>query len=297
MYWSYAFPRALQSLRTEWRASVYGTLIIAASFAMLGIGVLLYLNVLSVSQAWLSNSSLSLFLAAEATEAERGALLERVRADPAVTRAAIVTPEQGIQRLAQRLGTERSMLQGVDAQNLPYTIDFDLELAERANIADIAKRYRQAKGVEEVVYAERALDKVRLFLEVTRGVGLFFVALIVLSFWFIVSNSTKLSLYSRREEIEILSAVGAPRRAISSSFVVEGMLMAGAGFLVALTITALCYGLLVAALGWSEATQSLRGRTEFFPLAGLAAAALATLLLAGVGSHVSVHRLLKGLDA
>lgn len=297
MYWSYAFPRALQSLRTDWRASLYGTLIIAASFAMLGIGTLLYLNVLSVSRIWLSNTSLSLFLAPGATEAQRQSLLERVRSDPAVTRAVMVSPDEGMHRLAQRLGTEQGMLQGVEAKSLPYTIDFDLELEERANIRDIALRYRKAEGVEEVIYAERAIEKVRVFLEVTQGVGLFFVALILLSFWFIVSNSTKLSLYARREEIEVLSAVGAPRRVISSSFVVEGMLMAGAGFIVALAITAVCYGLLVAALGWSEATLALRGRTLFFPLPGLALAALAALALAGLGSHLSVNRMLKELDA
>jgi len=296
MYWSYAFPRAVQSLRTDWRASLYGMLIVAASFSMLGIGVLLYLNVLSVSRIWLSNTGLSLFLSAEATDAERASLLERLRGDPAVTHAVVVSPDEGMRRLARRLGTEQGLLQGVEANSLPYTIDFDLELEERANIGEIALRYRKAKGVEEVVYAERALEKVRVFLDVTQGVGLFFVALIVLSFWFIVSNSTKLSLYARREEIEVLAAVGAPSRVISSSFVVEGMLMAAAGFLVALAITALCYGLLVAALGWSEATQALRGRTLFFPLPGLGLTALAALVLAGLGSHVSVHRMLKGLD-
>ena len=296
MYWSYAFPRAVQSLRTDWRASLYGMLIVAASFSMLGIGVLLYLNVLSVSRIWLSNTGLSLFLSAEATDAERASLLERLRSDPAVTHAVVVSPDEGMRRLARRLGTEQGLLQGVEANSLPYTIDFDLELEERANIGEIALRYRKAKGVEEVVYAERALEKVRVFLDVTQGVGLFFVALIVLSFWFIVSNSTKLSLYARREEIEVLAAVGAPSRVISSSFVVEGMLMAAAGFLVALAITALCYGLLVAALGWSEATQALRGRTLFFPLPGLGLTALAALVLAGLGSHVSVHRMLKGLD-
>jgi cell division transport system permease protein len=224
-------------------------------------------------------------------------LLERVRTDPAVTRAVIVSPEEGMARLARRLGTDQGVLQGVDAANLPYTIDFDLGIEERTNISDIAARYRKAKGVEEVIYAERALEKVRVFLEVTRGVGLFFVALILLSFWFIVSNSTKMSLYARREEIEILAAVGAPRRVISSSFVVEGMLLAGAGFAVALAITGACYGLMVAALGWSELTQALSGRTLFFPWQGLGIAALAALVLAGLGSHIAVNRLLKGLDA
>ena len=296
MYWHYSIPRALQSLRTDWRASLYSTLIIAASFAMLGIGVLLYLNVLHVSRLWLSNTSLSLFLSSAATAEQRDALLARVRRDPAVTRAVLVSPEDGLRRLAQRLGTDHGVMEGLDAKNIPYTIDFDLDVGERANIGEIAVRYRQTEGVEEVIYAERALEKARRFLQVTQGVGLFFVALILLSFWFIVSNSTKLSLYARREEIQILAAVGATRPVISSSFVAEGVFLAGAGFVLAVAITGVCYGLMVAALGWSEATQAVRGHTLFFPLPELALAGLAALLLAGLGSHLSVSRLLRELE-
>jgi cell division transport system permease protein len=296
MYWSYGIPRALQSLRTEWRASLYSTLIIAAAFAILGIGVLLYLNVTHLSRLWLSNTSLSLFIAPATTPEQRQALLERVRGDPAARRVVMVSPEEGLRRLAHRLGTDPAVIQGVEAANLPYTIDFDLDVEERAHIREIAARYRQAQGVEEVVYAERELDKVRLFLRVVQGVGVFFVALTALAFWFIVSNSTKLSLYARREEIEILAAVGATRRVISSSFVVECVLLAGAGFLLAVAINGISYGLLVSALSWSEATQALRGRMVFFPPGALGVAGLATLALAGLGSHVSVRRLLRGIE-
>ena len=68
---------------------------------------------------------------------------------------------------------------------------------------EIAGRFSELEGVDDVVYAERALDRVRIFLLVTQAVGLFFVGLIVLSFLFIVSNSTKLSLHTRQEEIQI----------------------------------------------------------------------------------------------
>jgi cell division transport system permease protein len=296
MYWSYGIPRALQNLRTNWRTAFYSTLIIAASFALLGIGVLLYGNVMNLSRLWLSNTSLSLFLKPGLSAEQRVALLSRLRADPTVSRAVEVSPEEGLRALAEKLGTGRSLVEGLDPKSLPYTIDFDLELEERANIGEIAARYRAAPGVDEVVYGERAVERVRAFFNVIRGVGLFLVALILLAFWFIVSNATKLSLYARREEIEILAAVGATRRVIGSSFVIEGMLLAGAGFLSALAITFVCYELLVVALTWSESTRALLGRTHFFPWEGLLLALAGTLAVAGLGSRVAVTRLLRGLE-
>ena len=207
-----------------------------------------------------------------------------------------VSPEDGLRQLAEKLGTDRSLMEGLDPKSLPYTIDFDLELEERANIAEIAARYRKAPGVDEVVYGERVVERVRSFLNVVQGVGLFLIGLIVLAFWFIVSNSTKLSLYARRDEIEILAAVGATRRVIGSSFVIEGMLLAVAGFVTSLAITFACYEVLVVTLSWSESTRALLGRTRFLPWEGLLLALLATLTVAGLGSRVAVTRLLRGLE-
>lgn len=296
MYFSYGIPRGLQSIRTDWRASIYSTLIIAASFAMLGIGVLLYLNVVHISRIWLANTTVSLFLDQGISAERRQAVLERVRADPAVIHAIEVSPQEGLSQLAGKLGADHGLMNGVDPANLPYTIDFDLSVDERANIRKIAARYGALEGVGEVVYAERALEKVRLFLLVTQAVGLFFIALIVLSFLFIVSNSTKLSLHTRRDEIEILSAVGATRSVISSSFVIEGMTLSGAGFLIALGIAWVSYQLIVAALIWNPATSALGERTLFFPLTMLLPAFAAAVLLGGAGSHVSVSRMLRGIE-
>jgi cell division transport system permease protein len=296
MYWSYGIPRALQHVRSNWRTAFYSTLIVAAAFALLGMGVLLYVNVMHLSRLWLSNTSLSLFLKPGLAAEQRGALLGRLRGDRSVSRAVEVSPEEGLRLLAERLGADRALMDGVDARSLPYTIDFDLELEERANIREIAARYRAAPGVEEVVYGERAVERVRGFLNVIRGVGLFLVGLIVLAFWFIVSNAAKLSLYARREEIEILAAVGATRRVIASSFVIEGMLMAAAGFLAALVITFACYEILVGALAWSESTRALAGRTRFLPWEGLVPALLAAVTVAGLGSRIAVSRLLKGME-
>ena len=183
-------------------------------------------------------------------------------------------------------------MNGVRTDSLPHTIDFELRVEARERIREIAKRYTELEGVSEVVYAERALDRVRIFLLVTQAVGLFFIGLIVLSFLFIVSNSTKLSLHTRQEEIQILAAVGATRRVIGSSFVVEGVVLAGAGFILALAITWVSYLALVYALAWSHTTAALAERTLFFAPEHLLIALGASMVLGGLGSRLSVGRLL-----
>lgn len=295
MYLSYGIPRALRSLRTNWRASLNSVLIIAASLSVLGAGSLLYVNVLHVSRLWLANTTVSLFLRAETPAEQRQRLLERVRAEPAVRQASLVAPQEGLATLGRKLGGDHGLLQGVDAGRLPYTIDFDVDAEQRERIGALAAKYRSLGPVEEVVYAERSMEQVRLFLVAVQAVGLFFVGLILLSFLMIVSNAIKLSLHTRRDEIEILAAVGATHRFIRSSFVVEGVLLALGGFAAALAIVWLGYELIVAALTWNETTMVLKTRARFFSQPVLAYTLAGALLLGGAGSHVSVNRLLRRL--
>ena len=116
------------------------------------------------------------------------------------------------------------MLTEAELQGLPYTIDFEVLVHHRKKIGAIAQGFGRLSGVQEVVYAERVIGKVRLFFDLTKGLGIFFSTLILVSFCLMIANATRLSLHSRRQEIEILHMAGATRGFIRSAFVVEGMI-------------------------------------------------------------------------
>jgi cell division transport system permease protein len=293
MYFRYGIPRALRGLRTNWRATANNVLILAASLAVLGMIVLLYLNVVHFSESWLSNTSVSLFLRPGLDDSQRQSLLEQVRQHPLVKAAVLVTPSDGLRDLAEKLGADPALLAGAGQDGLPYTIDFDLFVDYRDRVGSVAERFRSLAGVSDVVYTERLLDNVRLFFVMTKIIGGFFIALLLISFFLIVSHATKLSLYARREEIEILSLVGATRHFICSAFIVEGMLIALAGGALAAGIVWLCHQLLISGLSWNEVTTAIKQQSVFLPPRELGAAIAAAGLLGGVSSYLAVTRLLR----
>jgi len=297
MYLRYGIPRALRGLRTNWRSTANNVLILAASLAMLGMIVLLYLNVVHFSESWLSNTTISLFLKPGLDDGQRQALLDQVRRHPLVKRATLVSPSKGLKDLADKLGADPSLLAAAGQEGLPYTIDFDLFVDYRSKVGSVAERFRALPGVQDVVYTERLLDQVRLFFLMVKIIGGFFIGLILISFYLIVSHATKLSLYARREEIEILSLVGATRHFIRSAFIVEGMLVALCGGVLATGIVWISHQLLISGLSFNAVTASIKQQAVFFPLDGLAAALCAAALLGAVSSSIAVTRLLRDFQS
>ena len=64
---------------------------------------------------------------------------------------------------------------------------------------------------------------------------------LLLAVLFIVSNTIKLTIYARKEELELLGLVGATRLFIKAPFLIEGVIQGAAGSLLSLVFLTSCY--------------------------------------------------------
>ena len=295
MAWRYGWSRAWAHLRRTWRTALGTLIVLTAALAVLGMVGLLYANVEHLGQIWLSNTTLSLFLKSGLDDAGRQGLLARVTAQPQVQRAQLVSPREGLQQLAERLGADHALMQGLDEGVLPYVIDVEVSVDYRKRLGEFARQFRGLPGVEDVVYAERLLDKVQAFFTVVQWVGVGFVGLVAVTFCLIIAQATRLSLYTRRDEIEILDLVGATRPLIRSAFVVESVLIALGAWALALALVAGTFGIAREALQASPLAPWIRGQTVFVPWAAWAGAAAAAVVLAALSARWAVNRLLAEL--
>ena len=296
MMMRYGLSRALRSMGINWRPALNTVLVLGASLSVLGVILLVYLNVLHFSRQWLSNTKVSIFLQLSVTEERRAELLEQMRTHPLVRKAELVSPEQGLRELADRLGANHALLAAGGESILPYTIDLEIFYDYRDRVDELAKEFRRIPGVQDVVYPERMLEQVDLFFQVVRALGLFFMAITLVSFYLVVSHATRLSMHVRREEIEILALVGATRRFIRAAFVMEGMLVSLAGGGLALILVWLCEQLLLGGLSFNAPTSGIVFDTVFFSWEQLGAGLLSALVLGGGSAHRAVNRVLREME-
>jgi cell division transport system permease protein len=104
---------------------------------------------------------------------------------------------------------------------------------------------RQVPGAAEVDFGTAWLERLEEFLRRARMAGLALLLLLGLATAVLVSNTLRLAVYARREEIEIMKLVGATDAFVGAPFLLEGLLQgAMAGGLAAVTLLGLQAALL-----------------------------------------------------
>jgi len=240
--------------------------------------------------SWAGEVRISVYLAP-------GADLERARA--AATRVAegrsveAVPSEVALSRLAESLGDGARVLDGVGPGALPDAVEIAAPGISLEGARALAARLREVPGAEDVDYGTAWLEPLERFVRRARTAAAFLFAALALATAVLVSNTLRLAVFARREEIEIMKLVGATAAFVAAPFLIEGVIQGAVGAGAAVLALLGLHAILLPRLG---AAFALAGRLT---LADTVPPALAAALLAGgaavglLGSALSVARALR----
>lgn len=172
------------------------------------------------------------------------ALARQLESWPEVAGARFSSSEAALEAFRESLGEEGSLLEGLPPDVLPASVEIQVrpEAWTRETVEALATRLEALAPVEEVRFGREAIEQVNGVLEVAR-VAAWIVGLVLgLGAILVVSNTIRLTVYARRDEIEVMSLVGATSTFVRAPFVMEGMLQ---GFLGG----ALAFGVLLSMQG------------------------------------------------
>ncbi|MFP3870885.1 MAG: permease-like cell division protein FtsX [Syntrophobacteria bacterium] len=289
----YFLKKALENLRLNPLLSLVTLSTIAISLTILGLFALIYLNLQNVLHHWGDEFHLTVYLH-EGLSAEQTQELRRKLAEwPAVQETTYISKVKALARFRSQLGEYGGILEGLEENPLPASLELKIQsdFSRNENIEGFANRLERLPGVAEVQYGKKWLARLRIFLDVVKLVGITVGGLLLLATIFVVSNTIKLTFYSRQEELEIMRLVGATDFFIKAPFVIEGLLqgLVGAGLAAAglLLLMLLVFSHLDVPLRFTVMPGSL-------PSFSLVSGFLALGMLLGIlGSTVSLRRFLR----
>ena len=166
-------------------------------------------------------------------EAEAKSVGSRINMIDNVNRAEFVSREQALDNFIENQDDD-SVFDGIDATTLRHR--FVVTLVDNSQMEKTVEAIRPIEGVADISAPYELEEGFRSLEHVLQIVSIAIIAILLVVTLFIISNTIKLAMLDRRDEIAIMKIVGATDAFIRLPFVVEG-------FVIGLVSAAIAFGL------------------------------------------------------
>ena len=285
--------RALQDIRQNRLLNAVTISTIALSILIVSAAVLFFLNTTDMLEAWRRGIRIMVYLEDDLDKARRHAIETQIKKLYGVQAARFISKETALDQLRDQMQRQSAVLDGL-AQN-PLPDAFEVQMIPTASTwekaEDLATSLEAVAGVTDVEYGQRWVERFVTLFNLFRLTsyamgGLFFIASV-----FIVGNTVRLILYSRRQEVEIMRLVGATERFILAPFYFQSMIQGALGGVSGLVALFIMFMLIQSKIQAVSVTGLVNLR---FLSPGLLMAVVAASTLVGwLGCHLSLKQYLK----
>jgi len=291
----YYLKRALINVRQNVFVNVVTIGTITLALLIVSLFLLVFVNMENAADNWSERVQVTVYFDRELPVAEQATFRNRITALSGVSRVGYVSREEAIKRFKNRLRGQETLLEGVRPEVLPSSLEITLKRTSRdtRSVEAIVTALRRIQGITEVQYGEEWVKRFNTFLNFMRLVGALLGAFLVIAVIFIVSNTIKLTIYARRDELEVMSLVGATKFFIKAPFLIEGIIQGGAGALVAMALLLGSYELFLHNADNFMIFNPVTSGLSFLPLEYVGAIFLAGIVLGFIGSLTSLKRFIS----
>ncbi|MDD2293755.1 MAG: permease-like cell division protein FtsX [Bacteroidales bacterium] len=196
---------------------------ISLVLVLVGVVAIFAVNAKQISDFFKENMTVSLILKATVTEDEALAMVKRLDSASYVKSATYISKEEGAKEMQTLLGED--FLNVFESNPVPISIDLQLNgnSVTKDSLDVLKKQLMKDEKIKEVVYQESLVEALNANLTKI-GVALAVIIIVLMFISFVlISNTIRLSVYSRRFTIHTMQLVGAKKSFIRRPFVRQSM--------------------------------------------------------------------------
>ncbi len=291
----YYISRAVTNIRQNVFVNVVTIATITLAILIVSLFLLVFLNLEGAADNWSERVQVTVYFDRELGSAEQSVLRGKILSLPGAARVSYVSRDEALKRFKNRLRGQETLLEGVRPEVLPTSFEIALKRSSRdtQGVESFVAALKHIPGINEVQYGEEWVRRFNSFLNFMRLLGVLLGGFLVVAVVFIVSNTIKLTIYARRDELDVMSLVGATRFFIKAPFLIEGIIQGFAGSSIAV---ALLFGLFEGFLHNADSLMAFNpvsSSLEFLPLEYICALLLAGIMLGFIGSLTSLKRFIN----
>jgi len=219
--------------------------VLVACLLLIGSAVLFTITVNNMASEVERQNEVVVFLDLAITPAQASNVDIRINEIENIIYARFISREQGLQDEIRNLGDFGHLLEGLEGANNPLPDKYILRIGDSSIIEETVEQINAIAGVDHVsasVEVARILTAIR---NTVYYAGATVVLILIVVSLVIITNTIKITVYSRRREINIMKYVGATDSFIRLPFLVEGMMIGLIAALVAFIMLGVGYTYLV----------------------------------------------------
>jgi cell division transport system permease protein len=292
---------AFRALRRNAAPSTAAIVTTSVTVILLGVLIPIFQTASAKSDEVRGQLNFQVALYADATQAEIHSLGRELEAVSHVKTVEFVSKTQALEELKEDLGKEKARELTSQLSENPLPASYRLTPDDAANLTGIRKaivstgpdgeRRTISPIVEKIFDRQDESQKIEQVTGALKIVLTVITALLLLASLMLVGNTIRLSIYTRRREVEVMRLVGATRWFIRWPFMIEGVVVGFAGGLVAILILWLGKITIVDPLSDSFSFVAAQDNISFPAL--IAVLFASAVLVSAAGSGVTLRRFLK----
>ena len=237
-----SFKEAFKSVFRNFSLSIASVTCTTITLVLVSIAILVSYNVNNVTNKLENELTIVVYLEREATNEQALSLkseFEKIKNVEEVTYKSKDEWKFEMENYSATLNNTLSYL-----KENPLLDSYIVKVKDVKNLRKTADKIREYEIVRSAEYGEGTVDRIVSIFDTTKQITLVIVVALVLVTAFLINNTIKLTIFSRRSEIEIMRLVGTSNYAIKLPFIFEGLFLGVIGSIIPVILT--IYGYIIA---------------------------------------------------
>jgi cell division transport system permease protein len=293
------FQEAIRALRRNAAPSLAAVVTTVVTVILLGVLIPIFQTTQAKSDQIRSELNIQFGLYDDATPAEIATTKTKIEGVPHVDQVTFISKAEALKTLRSEL-KDKSIVEQLNSNPLPASLEVKAD--DAANLPGIKATVMGTEGgkphpISPIIsnpfdrqQASRQIEQVTSALKIVLTV---MTALLIAASLMLIGNTIRLSIYTRRREVEVMRLVGATRWFIRWPFMIEGVVVGFVGGLVAILILWLGKLTVVDPLSTDFSFLAAQNDSTLSFPALVAILFAAAVLVSTIGSGITLRRFLK----
>lgn len=216
---------------------------ITITLILVAVSILLSRNIENFTDDIEKDVTIVVYIDKDATEEDRKAIELKIDLLDNIESVTFMSKEEIRKDMADDSDGLGNILNEYDEETNPLLDEYLVKVTDTEYIGKTAKSIEQISKVNTVKYGEGMVEELVKIFDIVKKITIGIVLGLVIVTAFLISNTIKITISSRKRQIEIMRLVGASNRYIKLPFFVEGIVLGFLGSILPILIS--CYGYII----------------------------------------------------